>query len=152
VGATAYIPVDVVEGIIRRWKETAERWRRISPTDPPAGALAFCAKEMEQAISPFLEEADAAPTEIEVPAPKQCQVYVIRRPDSAEVKIGISADPVERLRQLQSSHSDKLELVASFAGKAVDERRLHERFKEYRKRGEWFRESSEISRWIEGLR
>ena len=68
------------------------------------------------------------------------------------MKIGISAEPAERLRQLQSSHSDKLELVASFDGKIADERRLHERFKAYRKRGEWFHESPEISQWIEGLR
>lgn len=139
--------VSAVEGVARTWKADAERWRAISPADILADALTYCAKEIEGALSSCREKALVPPAKIECP-PKQCHVYVVRRADSAEVKIGISTDPLQRLRQLQTSHSEDLELVASFPGDVAEEARLHERFKAHRKRGEWFSEAPEISAWI----
>lgn len=139
------------QNCIASWREMAARWLAISPNDPLGSALSYCAQELEDAIA--LDEAASHETaEIEERPAKQCNVYIIRRPGASEVKIGISIDPVRRLRQLQSTHTEQLELVAYFLGTAADEADLHQRFKEFRKRGEWFHEAPEISAWIEGIR
>lgn len=76
-------------------------------------------------------------------------IYAIRRPDTREVKIGISVDPIDRLGCLQIAHGAPLELVACFPGSAMDEEALHRRFAQYRLIGEWFREEPPITAWIE---
>ena len=81
-----------------------------------------------------------------------CHVYVIRRPDTHEIKIGISLDPAKRLASHQSSHARPLELLLSFAGGEPAERALLARFAGHRLNGEWFRECPEILQWIERQR
>lgn len=78
----------------------------------------------------------------------ESQVYAIRRADTREVKIGISTNPIRRLRDLQSAHGERLELLLTFPGGVHTEYELHERFSAHRKRGEWFHESPEITAWI----
>lgn len=80
-----------------------------------------------------------------------CHVYAIRRADTREVKIGISTNPVRRLRDLQSNHARKLELLLAFPGMVEHEVALHTRFKAHRLRGEWFDEVPEITTWIEDV-
>ena len=67
-------------------------------------------------------------------------VYAIRNADTGHIKLGISRNPEQRLKQLQTANSAKLELVAY--RKAVngfqDEKQLHNDNSEYRIRGEWF--------------
>ncbi len=76
-------------------------------------------------------------------------IYAIRRPDTQEIKIGWTADPVARLRNLQVAHARPLELAVAYA---VDlpsnlERQLHAQFCAHRLRGEWYVESDEIRAW-----
>lgn len=78
----------------------------------------------------------------------ECQVYAMRRPDTHEIKIGISTNPFRRLRDIQACHGRKLELLVVFPGTVFDEVALHERFKAHRLRGEWFNEAPEITSWI----
>jgi hypothetical protein len=78
----------------------------------------------------------------------ECQVYAMRRPDTHEIKIGISTNPFQRLRDIQRCHARRLELLVVFPGTVVDEVALHERFKAHRLRGEWFDEALEIRVWI----
>jgi DNA-binding CsgD family transcriptional regulator len=75
-------------------------------------------------------------------------LYVIRRPDTREVKIGISRDPVFRLSCLQGAHGAPLEMVMCMPGTEADEDALHARFHSDRLLGEWFRESPAITAWI----
>lgn len=67
-------------------------------------------------------------------------VYAIREDESGRIKLGISRNPEQRLKQLQTGNSQKLSLVAyKKAGNgAVDEAALHEANKDLHVRGEWF--------------
>jgi hypothetical protein len=65
-----------------------------------------------------------------------------------KVKIGYSARPLNRLRALQTSHPDKLHILATIPGSQKTEGRLHERFDRYKVRGEWFRFTPEIRGFI----
>ena len=55
-------------------------------------------------------------------------------------KIGISDNPEERIKQLQTANPQVVELVVDFP--AIDaaecEKRLHEKFAKHRASGEWF--------------
>lgn len=67
-------------------------------------------------------------------------VYAIRETESGRVKLGISRDPIKRLKTMQTGNSQELELVAyrKANNKYNDEKALHDRHKDKRVRGEWF--------------
>ena len=71
-------------------------------------------------------------------------VYFILNPKKHEVKIGQSQDPFARLKQLEVEEKTKLVLLHYQEDVIPLERRLHNRFQEYRTRGEWFILSDEI--------
>lgn len=100
---------------------------------------------LEQQYAPALK---APPLPAAVPVPRVCYVYVIRRRDTQEIKIGVSYDPAARLRTLQTAHGEPLELVTAFPGAEAMEETLHRRFAAHRKLGEWFAEVPEIAAWI----
>lgn len=77
-------------------------------------------------------------------------VYAIR--GAGLVKIGRAVAPELRLDALQSGSPVMLELVGYVAGGHKHERELHDRFREYRSHGEWFREEGEVSEWVERVR
>lgn len=85
------------------------------------------------------------------PLPSPTWLYVIRRRDTHEVKIGVSIEPHGRLKTLQGAHGGDLELVATIPATAFTEGELHTRFAAYRKKREWFDESPEITLWIESI-
>ena len=67
-------------------------------------------------------------------------VYAIRECDTGNIKLGISRDPEQRLKQMQTGNSSRLELVSYREAKNrfKDERALHFKAADYRIRGEWF--------------
>lgn len=66
------------------------------------------------------------------------------------VKIGWSESLADRLRNLQLALPVKIKVYASFTCAKVNERILHQRFRKYRTRGEWFRHEGEVADWIKG--
>lgn len=86
------------------------------------------------------------------PKPKVSWVYVIHRPATNEVKIGVSRCPRERMALLQTASSSTLVLLAKVRGAHLEEQMLHERFAEHRKSGEWFDASPEILEWAKNPR
>lgn len=70
---------------------------------------------------------------------------------SGPIKIGIVINPQNRLRGLQTGHHEKLELLATCAGGADQERAYHELFAAHRLQGEWFERSPAILAEIERL-
>lgn len=81
---------------------------------------------------------------------KKSYVYFIS--NGPEVKIGASVDPKERLRVAQTFSSKKVEIIHSFEGGKEEEKKIHEKFKEYHLSGEWFVFSSEIEAFIEVIK
>ena len=67
-------------------------------------------------------------------------VYAIRECDTGNIKLGISRDPEQRLKQMQTGNSSRLELVGYREAKNrfKDESALHFKAADYRIRGEWF--------------
>ncbi|MGY1503673.1 GIY-YIG nuclease family protein (plasmid) [Streptomyces sp. QTS52] len=66
------------------------------------------------------------------------QIYVIGALDSPVAKIGVSAAPERRLRQIQSMSPLRLEILWTCAGSYQLEGRLHAHLSAYRSHGEWF--------------
>jgi Meiotically up-regulated gene 113 len=75
--------------------------------------------------------------------------YVIRKSISGHVKVGVGADPRERLRNLQTGSSEQLELVYACAVKSNDanrvERAAHDIMWQKHLIGEWFDYTPEIA-------
>lgn len=77
-----------------------------------------------------------------------CFVYVVRRPDTGALKIGIAANVTARLRALQVANDVSLELVGYFPGSVDEEESAHTRLAAHRKTGEWFHPSPEVLEWV----
>ena len=73
-------------------------------------------------------------------------LYLMQADNSGAIKIGKSANPERRVKQLQTGCPFEIRLIASFPEKGDLEKRLHKRLWEYRinpltnkkTRGEWF--------------
>jgi hypothetical protein len=66
-------------------------------------------------------------------------IYFVQQGTDGPIKIGVSTDPEQRLRTLQSSSPQPLTLLAFMPGGVESERDLHRRFADGRLEGEWFR-------------
>lgn len=77
-----------------------------------------------------------------------CFVYFVQAEGGGPIKVGMSRSPSDRLRQLQTSHAERLRMarvVAVHESKAARmERNLHRHFADARLRGEWFRPVPEL--------
>lgn len=73
-------------------------------------------------------------------------VYFIRA--GKAVKIGFSGWPHSRMTDIQHTNPEKLELLGFIPGGLETERALHEEFAKHRLRGEWFRFTEEIQKFI----
>ena len=60
------------------------------------------------------------------------------------IKIGWTRNWADRLSNLQCANPEPIEVVALLARPAVYEQTMHKKFKEFRARGEWFRDCKEI--------
>lgn len=69
---------------------------------------------------------------------KQQFIYLIQAKNSNRFKIGIAADPANRLRQLQTGSPQKLELKAVVIGNRNTEFSFHKKLWKYNCGGEWF--------------
>jgi hypothetical protein len=67
-------------------------------------------------------------------------VYAIRNTTTGNIKLGISRDPKERMRQLQTGNDCKLELVAyrKADNRFKDEASIHLQVSQHHIHGEWF--------------
>lgn len=75
-------------------------------------------------------------------------VYFVTPIRSRRVKIGTTTNLRNRLRTLQANNHVTLTVLLTMAGDIAIEGQLHERFKAYRMRNEWFSLSDEIKEFI----
>jgi hypothetical protein len=71
-------------------------------------------------------------------------IYAILNKGDNVVKIGFSNDPYRRLGQIQTNTIHPLELLLTFKGDCTVEKAIHEKLKEYRISGEWFRYTPQL--------
>lgn len=120
-------------GMHNRWTQAREFIRKI---------------EREVQGQPHTDQFHRLPP-IGQPGPPQ-KVYFIG-PASGPVKIGIAAKPMDRLKALQTSHHERLEILATCEGGMEQERNYHTRFEADRLSGEWFTRTPEIEAEIARL-
>lgn len=80
--------------------------------------------------------------------PKCGHIYFIRAGENGPIKIGFSTDPEQRLRTLQTAHTEKLVMLHSQVGTKADEARLHNRFRNIHVKGEWFEADPSLLEFI----
>ena len=78
-------------------------------------------------------------------------VYIIGHPEDGPVKIGVSAKPRDRLRDLQIGNPVKLKILAKFRGGPDQEAAAHRLLGTYRIQGEWFARSGVVLTFIDNV-
>lgn len=99
----------------------------------------------------YLEQARRAMAEEERREAVPQFVYFIGS-QSGPIKIGIATRPKNRLKELQTSHHERLEILAVCDGDMELERAYHARYAARRLTGEWFERCPEIEAEIERLK
>lgn len=84
-------------------------------------------------------------------ASPECFVYFIQCAPFGPVKIGSSANPANRIRDIQTASPHELRLLCVAVGSERDEKALHAVFAQERIRGEWFRPSERLMNEIERI-
>lgn len=67
------------------------------------------------------------------------------------VKVGVSSDPENRMKELRAGAPGPLRIVAKFEQRGRDEGALHKRIAHLRLYGEWFRHTEEVDALIREL-
>jgi hypothetical protein len=78
-------------------------------------------------------------------------VYFARLPKSRLIKIGMSGRPWERIKSLGSEYRQRVRLLALVEGGRDEEAAFHDRFYEYRFRGELFRPGPRLVEFVNNL-
>lgn len=82
----------------------------------------------------------------------QWWVYFVQAGSDGPIKIGVALDVEKRRTQLQEASWEKLTILARVPGDQGTERMLHEEFRDFRIRGEWFRPDPVLLTFIDSLR
>ncbi len=73
-------------------------------------------------------------------------VYFIQAGDAGPIKIGYSAEPRARLRDLQQKHYEELKLIAAREGCTGVEKAMHKALAQHHIRHEWYRPHADVFR------
>ncbi len=79
-------------------------------------------------------------------------IYFVTCEGDFPIKIGMSSNVVERMRDIRTALPFEPILLASFQGTSRDERDIHKRFDHLKLRGEWFRRDDDLLAYIEQIR
>jgi hypothetical protein len=82
------------------------------------------------------------------PSPTAPGVYLIRCSATGLIKIGYATNVRARLSGLQTGSAAKLELLCTVDPVLFPEKALHQRFREDRAHGEWFRPSRRLRAFL----
>lgn len=82
----------------------------------------------------------------------RCYVYFIQCPVTKRVKIGISIDADQRLRQMATFCPTEIFMLCKIKTLSGLEDILHERFAKYRVHHEWFEYGEELQSYVKGLK
>lgn len=76
-------------------------------------------------------------------------LYFIQHETGGPIKIGISVNPVRRLRNINAAtHDPRYRILATTRGGREREKLLHEKFARHRRHGEWFAPEQELLDYI----
>jgi len=75
-------------------------------------------------------------------------VYFVQSRLGGPIKIGLTTEPKQRLKQLQNGSPIPLQILGALRGDAKVEAAIHERFRKLRLHDEWFEPSMELVEFI----
>ena len=78
-------------------------------------------------------------------------IYFIQSENGGNIKIGVSRDVESRLKQLQTSNSEKLKVTNVIPGGFEKEKELHEKFKSINIEGEWFKATQKLAEMAKAI-
>lgn len=105
----------------------------------------FCSACLQKPISRIIKE----DKEYERLFHHETWVYFVSIEGLEPIKIGRARDVDSRLKSLQVATPNKIELLAKFKGPYYAEQFLHDMYKEFNVRGEWFTPVAEILELID---
>jgi hypothetical protein len=76
------------------------------------------------------------------------RVYFVRQLPNGPIKIGTAADPEKRLLSIRTATAVSVDLLGYMPGGRALEKAIHQVFRQSRIRGEWFRQSPALTRFI----
>jgi hypothetical protein len=79
----------------------------------------------------------------------RCWLYFVQCQTTKRVKIGISSDPVDRMKQMQQGCPTQLVILHKIKTRSGLEEILHAQFTKHRLHGEWFEFTDEIREYVE---
>jgi hypothetical protein len=79
---------------------------------------------------------------------EQGEIYVVRGSQTGSFKIGFSENATRRIKSLQTSSPEKLEVVCVALGSLEEEKSLHAKLSRHRIKGEWYQPHTEIDQVI----
>lgn len=81
------------------------------------------------------------------------KIYFLRAGDTDRIKIGWTAQwkGGSRVKDLGTNHHEQLHLIGVIDGRRTEERLLHDRYAEYRVRGEWFKLTGDLLKFVNAL-
>lgn len=83
--------------------------------------------------------------------PKPNVIYFLQSGSDGPIKIGRTSNLPYRIKWLQTSHHEPLRLLGALEAPASEEKRLHALFVADKARGEWFRPSEAIKKYVASL-
>lgn len=78
-------------------------------------------------------------------------VYFIQGDDETPIKIGMTSNLEQRLRQIQPSCPYKLKVLCQVYGYIREEHYLHKKFEQHRLHNEWFKPAEEILELVDKI-
>lgn len=147
--------MEVAELVARglRYRDIGRRLGGISEKTVSTHVQAICAAAgrgrsigARQFVTQWYNEARLGAVE----DPDGPSIYFIQA-ENGLIKIGVSENVTRRLESLQAMSPLELELIGTCPGDYRAEGRLHERFREYATKGEWFEPCDELLATIEEL-
>ena len=71
-------------------------------------------------------------------------IYFVQAGEKGPVKVGLSKNPMSRVKQLQTSNPHTLKLLGIIPGDRETEEMIHDKFEDHRLEGEWFEPTNEL--------
>ena len=98
------------------------------------------------------QRATGSPKILQHGRPCSAWLYAIQAGNDGNVKLGLAANPILRLRNLQTGSPELLRGIAAWRIDSTwEEVRLHRHFARYRLHGEWFRPAPELLELVQRL-
>jgi len=146
--------MSILENEINKWswKKGDPRWDEYWNQKNERARAEKIRKEIDNYYSDEKELNEIDKRAKKLPKKFKGYVYFIQGMCGGAIKVGYSANPEKRLRELQTGYPDTLKILLMIPGNESTEHTLHRQFEASRLKGEWFRPDDYIIARIKDLK